>query len=212
MTKNTNDAALIDRLQRGAGALDVPLSPEVMERLRRLLALLLRWNEKINLTAVTDPAQVIERHFLDSLALVPFVAAAPTLVDVGAGAGFPGGVLAIALPSLAVTCVESVQKKVAFLEAVRRELTPNLEPLGARFEAVVDGGRRFAVAVSRATWEPPVWLERGRKLVEPGGRVLTMSTAAQGTIPSPPGLTEEPGRTYRVDGLEHRIQVFRLPA
>src|SRR5438046_1002884 len=128
------EQAIKSRLSAGASALGVFLDDVTLGRLGRYFDLLLQWNRRINLTAITEPAQVIDRHFLDSLALLALAGETSTLVDVGAGAGFPGAVLAIARPGLAVTCVESVHKKVAFLQTLRGELAANLEPLCLRHE------------------------------------------------------------------------------
>src|SRR5439155_16859427 len=106
------------RLVDGAQRLGVPLDDAAAGKLERYLALLVQWNQRINLTAIVEPDAVVDRHFLDSLALAPLVGDARTLLDVGSGAGFPGVVLAIARPALRVTCVESIQKKVAFLQTL----------------------------------------------------------------------------------------------
>src|SRR5688572_25375968 len=78
---------------------------------------LLEWNAKVNLTAITEHAEVLEKHFLDSLAVLPEVEGAASLLDLGAGAGFPGLPLKIARPALAMTLVDAVGKKVGFLKA-----------------------------------------------------------------------------------------------
>ena len=98
-------------LETGARALGVELPGPARERLERYADRLLAWNRKVNLTAITDPAGLAEKHLVDSLALVPEVAGAATLLDVGSGAGLPGIPLAIALPSLEVTCCDTVAKK-----------------------------------------------------------------------------------------------------
>src|SRR5438105_127511 len=113
------DAATKRRLVDGARSLGVELAPVAAEKLERYLELLLTWNRKINLTAITEPTEIVDRHFLDSLAVLPALGPAATLVDVGAGAGFPGAVLAIARPELRIACVESIRKKVAFLDTLR---------------------------------------------------------------------------------------------
>ena len=84
-------------LKQRASALDVRLDDDQLARLSRYQELLSTWNTRINLTSVTDPSEVADRHFLDSLAPVPFLLDVETLVDVGAGAGFPGSVIAIDL-------------------------------------------------------------------------------------------------------------------
>lgn len=97
-------------------------SPETMDRLRIYEALLGRWQAKINLVAPSTLADAWQRHFEDSLQLVPYVPhTAKTLIDIGSGAGFPGLVLAIACPHIKVHLVESDQKKCSFLKTVSRE-------------------------------------------------------------------------------------------
>src|SRR5262249_4733305 len=97
------------------------------------------------------------------------------LVDVGSGAGFPGLVVALMRPDVRVTAVESIQKKAAFLEAIKRELgLANASVVADRMEALVTAGRRFEAAVSRATFAPAEWVVRGRDLVVPGGCLLAM--------------------------------------
>src|SRR5207245_5909866 len=97
------------------------LDRDQIAQLARHVDLLLKWNRAINLTAITEPAEVIEKHVLDSLALAPLVPAG-TLLDAGTGAGFPGLPIRIARPDVEVMLVDSVQKKVAFLKSVLAEL------------------------------------------------------------------------------------------
>jgi 16S rRNA (guanine527-N7)-methyltransferase len=176
------DAATKLRLKEGAAALGVPLGDDQLARLERHHQLLSTWNSRINLTAITDPAEVVERHYLDSLAVVPHLGPIATLVDAGAGAGFPGSVIAIARPELRVTCVESIRKKVAFLQTLKREVAPNLEPVCARIETVQ---RTFDAAISRATWDPAEWLTIGARLAP---IVIAMQGAEQPDLPPPAGF------------------------
>src|SRR3954462_2761620 len=113
------DRATSATLVAGAAAFGVPLTAADVARFDRYLALLQRWNAQINLTRVIDPAEIVAKHFLDSLSILPYIKEANTLIDVGSGAGFPGAVAALVRPDLAVTLVESVQKKAAFLEALK---------------------------------------------------------------------------------------------
>jgi 16S rRNA (guanine527-N7)-methyltransferase len=193
-------------LREGAAAFGVALGPDQVARLDRFQALLSTWNTRINLTSVTEPAEVVERHFLDSLSVVPLLAGCRTLVDVGAGAGFPGSVIAIASPELRVTCVESIQKKVAFLQTLKREVAPNLEPICARAEAI---DREFDAAVSRATWDPAEWLRVGARLVSPAGLLIAMQGAEQPDLPPPPGFEALPPRPYQIQGGSRRLLAFR---
>ena len=169
-------------LRAGATALGVPLSDEQIAKLDRYVALLLSWNERLNLTAVTAPRAIVEKHLLDSLALVPHLAG-ETLLDVGTGAGLPSVVLAIVRPTLAITAVESIHKKVAFVRTVSRELGLSLRVEAVRLETWRHEPT-FDVAVSRATFDPAEWVERGATFVAPGGRLIAMLSAQQ-TAPPP---------------------------
>jgi 16S rRNA (guanine527-N7)-methyltransferase len=200
------DAATRQRLTEGANELGAALSAEQIDRFDEYLALLQEWNRRINLTAISDPAAVVGLHFLDSLAAVPLVRDCKTLIDVGAGAGFPGAVLAIALPSLRVTCIEAVAKKVAFLQALKRKLTLNLEALHLRDEQI---DRTFDAAISRATWAPAEWVERGTRLVSPGGLLIAMQTADASKLTTPSCFLKLEPVEYAVGNARRRLQPFR---
>jgi 16S rRNA (guanine527-N7)-methyltransferase len=172
----------------------VELNDAQLARFATYLDLLLKWNARIKLTSVTAPREVLAKHFLDSLAIVPALGPAQTLVDVGAGAGFPGVPALIAREALRLTCVESIQKKAAFLEALKRELQlPRLEVFAGRMESVVEQGRRFEAAVSRATFEPAEWISRGSGLVATGGRLIAM------VVPGPETTLERLAPSWRQD-------------
>lgn len=145
-----------------------------MDKLGRFADRLLAWNRKVNLTAITDPAELAEKHLVDSLALVPEVRGAATLLDIGSGAGLPGIPLAIALPSLSVTCCDAVAKKVAFVKAVSAELDLQVRGVAARAggDPEREGLPLAEVVVSRAFAEPVRWLPLARHYLAPGGRVL----------------------------------------
>jgi 16S rRNA (guanine527-N7)-methyltransferase len=109
------------QLEGGAAQLSVELGPEQVEKLLDFLGLLKKWNRSYNLTAVDNPPDMVERHLLDSLALVPHISGT-SLLDIGTGAGLPGIPLAIALPHLRVVMLDSAGKKVRFINHVIREL------------------------------------------------------------------------------------------
>jgi 16S rRNA (guanine527-N7)-methyltransferase len=142
-----------------------------------------RWNERLNLTAISAPAEIYRRHFLDSLSLARFWGDSPaSLVDIGSGAGFPGLPLAILRPSLGLTLVESVGKKAEFLRHMTmslglsgvRILTARAEDLGR------DRGERAAhgLVTARAVAELRVLVEYGLPLLKVGGRMLAPKGAA----------------------------------
>jgi 16S rRNA (guanine527-N7)-methyltransferase len=195
------------RLADGAAELGVVLHVAAIEKLERYLQLLLAWNARINLTSVTDPVEVVDRHFLDSLAILPLLTGARTLIDIGTGAGFPGAVAAIARPDLRVTLVEATQKKVAFLRTLKRELGIDVEPVAARDEALP--ANTFDAAVSRATWDPSIWLEHGARFVGAGGVLIAMQTAAQPRLDAPAGFSTLDPFEPVIAGARRRIQGFR---
>jgi 16S rRNA (guanine527-N7)-methyltransferase len=203
------DAATKRRLRQGAEALGVSLGDSQVARLDLYVELLREWNARINLTSVTDPEEVVDRHLLDSLAVVPLAADADTLVDVGSGAGFPGAVLAVAIPGILVTCVESIRKKVAFLQTLRRELGISLEPICGRVEQFRGQSRQFAVAVSRATWDPAQWLTEGAPLVRPGGVLIAMQGSEQPELSAPVDFSALPVRSYAIGVASRRLVPFR---
>lgn len=139
-----------------AAALQLELDDGQIAALAAYLDLLQRWNATYNLTAVRDPAEMLTQHLADCLSVVPALAqwlaghpGAGRLLDVGSGGGLPGVVLAVTLPQLQVTCVDTVGKKAAFIRqvALERRLA-NLEALHGRVEALRDRG--FDLVVSRA--------------------------------------------------------------
>lgn len=155
-------------LGAGAEALGVPLDATQLDRLARYRTLLLEWNARFNLTAITDPAEIVTRHFLDALTCIAALPRAvwegdALLLDVGSGAGFPGLPLAIALPRWRVTLLEATAKKVRFLETVIAQLgLRNAQALAGRADEVVRRpGQRahYDVVVARALAALPVLLE-----------------------------------------------------
>ena len=168
------DAPFRNTLEQGARALGLALQDDASEKLERYADRLLTWNRKVNLTAITDPEDLAEKHLVDSLALVPDATGAATLLDVGSGAGLPGIPLAIALPSLDVTCCDSVAKKVAFVKTVAAELGLRVRGVAARAggEPEIEGLPRAEVVVSRAFADPERWLPLAARYLAPGGKVL----------------------------------------
>ena len=110
------------RVANDAQELGVPLPPAMTEALGTYANLLVAWNEKVNLTAITDDEGIAIRHFVDSLSVVPLVPEGATLIDVGTGAGFPGIPVALVRSDVRVTLLDSLDKRVNFLNAVTCEL------------------------------------------------------------------------------------------
>jgi len=156
-----------------SGLAALRLSPEPLTaRLLDYLALLVRWNATYNLTAIRDPAEMVSKHLLDSLAVVPFVHG--TLADIGSGAGLPGIPLALALPGLDVTVVESNGKKARFLREAQRHLgLANLHVAEARAESF-ETPARYDCLVSRAFGSLAEFVRVGAHLLADDGRLLAM--------------------------------------
>ncbi len=154
---------LADRLASGARALGLALTPEQQAKLLDYLALIQKWNQVYNLTAVRDPQEMLSHHLLDSLAVVAplqrYGAGQPLrLLDVGSGAGLPGVVIAICCPDIAVDCVDTVGKKAAFIQQAALTLKlPNLQGLHDRVERLagpydVITSRAFASLADFVAW------------------------------------------------------------
>ena len=129
-----------DLLRQAAAEVGVTLSDQQIQKLDTYAALLVEWNEKMNLTAITDPHDVAVKHFADSLSAAPLLPSSKfSLVDVGTGAGFPSVPLAIVRPDMQVTLLDSLNKRLVFLQEVCRELGLSAVTVHARAE---EGARR----------------------------------------------------------------------
>jgi 16S rRNA (guanine527-N7)-methyltransferase len=158
-------------LAAGLATLGIDLPGAAQQQLLAFRDLLLKWNKTYNLTALRDPDQAISHHLLDSLAILPHVGAG-ALLDVGSGGGLPGIPLAIARPELAVSMVDTVQKKTTFLQQAVIELAlKNVTVHHARVEAMPG---QYAQISSRAFAELGLFVSLTRHLLAPGGRWLAM--------------------------------------
>jgi 16S rRNA (guanine527-N7)-methyltransferase len=168
----------LETLQRGLEALALELPPGGPERLLAYAAELLKWNEKVNLTAISRTDEVLDKHLLDSLAVASEVAGANHLLDLGAGAGFPGIPLAVALPALRATLVDAVAKKVAFMKVgvVKAELTGRVRAVHARAagQPGKEGLPTVDLVISRAFMDVGPFLALAVQYLEPAGRVVCM--------------------------------------
>jgi 16S rRNA (guanine527-N7)-methyltransferase len=164
-------------LQEGAATLGISLPPKVMAQFGVYLQELQTWNARVNLTGLKSSRDMVIKHFLDSLAVLPCLDDATSLADLGSGAGFPGLVLKLARPDLTLTLVESRGKKVAFLEyLVALWQLPGVEVIQAHLTPKLarEWGPRFAMVTSRATFTLERFLELAAPLLLPGGRALAL--------------------------------------
>jgi len=168
-------------LRDGLEQIGCSFAPETIKQLALYAAELLKWNRRINLVARnTTIVDIVERHFIDSLTLVPFLPATGKkdniLLDVGTGAGFPGLVLAVTRPDLRVILVEPRLKRVSFLRHINRYLhLNNVEIINARLgESDILTDRRIDLVTCRALAEPGIFLGMVEPLLQRGTRALLM--------------------------------------
>jgi len=169
--------------------------PQQEAALLSYLALLERWNQAYNLTAIKDPMQMVTRHLLDSLSVAPWIKGGP-LLDAGTGAGLPGIPLAITRPGLEVTLLDSSGKKIRFLNHVRRELgLENIMPVQERLESH-STEIRYQAIISRAFTNLASFARAARHLAAAPSRLLAM----KGRFPQ--GELEDLPAWIRIDSVE----------
>lgn len=175
--------------------LDHPLPPRALDQISTYIDLLLRWNARVNLTAIRAPEQIVTRHFGESLfaarTLFPVPSSRPpvssvfkaldsplTVADLGSGAGFPGLPIKLWAPEISLTLIESNHKKAAFLREVTRALTlTNVNIQTARAETLP--GNSFAIVTLRAVERFEAILPIAADLLAPGGRLALLIGSAQ---------------------------------
>ena len=195
------------RLQSGLAALNLPV--EGIPALVRYGDLLIETNKVMNLTAITDPEDVATLHFLDSAALLTLESfSGKSVVDVGTGAGFPGLPLRVLEPSIRLTLLDSLNKRIQFLETVCRELDlPDVACVHARAEEFAAEHREtFDLAVSRAVAALPVLCELCLPLVKPGGKFLAMKS-----VESDPELQEARSAIAQLGGAVEDVTDYTIP-
>lgn len=164
-------------LRSGAQVLGLSLSDEQIQRLLDYMALIQKWNKVYNLTALRDPVDMLTHHLLDSLTAIAPLARHTQgqpikVLDVGSGGGLPGVVLAICMPELNVSCVDTVAKKAAFVQQVAVSLKlPNLRGIHARVESLTDP---YDVICSRAFASLPDFVTWSRTALAEGGVWMAM--------------------------------------
>lgn len=158
--------------------LGVRFSVEQIDKFYNYMNLLIEWNEKMNLTAIIEPKEIILKHFIDSITILNEIENSSTVVDVGTGAGFPGIPLSIMNPTLKITLVDSLNKRLIFLQEVIKELDlKNVELIHARAEEFGQNKKyreKFDVATSRAVANLATLSEYLIPLVKIDGKIISM--------------------------------------
>ena len=187
--KHFDRAVLAQVLVDGIEEMQLDLSGDKIAKLMDYLALLFKWNAVYNLTSLRDPMQMVTHHLLDSLAAVPAFADAKNVLDVGAGGGLPGMVLAICRPDMKVAMIDTVHKKTAFLTQVKAELglanvtvyTKRVEQLEVKEPFDVITSRAFADLLDFVNWSGHLLAEGGQFIALKG----VAATDAQQRVPAP---------------------------
>ncbi len=191
----------------------IQLTDEQLQQFDRYFRLLVEWNEKMNLTAITAEPEVYVKHFYDSLSAAFFfpIESVTTLADVGAGAGFPSVPLKICFPHLRVTIIDSLQKRISFLQHLTKEL--GLEGVTAVHGRAEETGQdpslreRFDLVTARAVARLNVLVEYCLPLARVGGTFLAM----KGSDISPE-LNEAKKAIKTLGGKTRKVETFALPA
>lgn len=152
------------------------ITNEMEKQFDQYMKLLIEWNQRMNLTAIEEPEQIVEKHFYDCLLPIFSGNIKGKILDVGSGAGFPGVVFAIALPDTQVTLLEPIQKRCRFLTAVKEELQlNNVEIVNARAEDYVKIHREiFDIVTARAVANLQILSELCIPFVKMGGNFISM--------------------------------------
>ena len=167
-----------EELEIAAKQIEIELTKEQIEKYYNYMNLLLEWNEKINLTAIIDPKEIILKHFVDSLTIAKYIKDDEKLIDVGTGAGFPGIPLSIVKENTDIVLLDSLNKRINFLEEVKENLKlENITTIHGRAEEFGKNKKEretYDIATSRAVAPLNILLEYLLPLVKVGGRAICM--------------------------------------
>ena len=184
-------------------------TPLAVSQIGQYLQLLLKWNQKINLTAEKDPEEILKKHVFDSLQYCRAIEPGLRVMDIGSGAGFPGIPLKIIFPELQLVLVESQRKRCSFLETVVRELKmEQVTVLNARAEDIPDNHQSDAV-VFRAVSGAQECLNLSARFLPPGGRVVLKKPPGESQMdPNPGFLLQEEVSITSYHGVASSLLVF----
>jgi 16S rRNA (guanine527-N7)-methyltransferase len=187
------------QLEQGLRDMGIDLAPAIQQKLLAFLHYLVKWNRTYNLTAVRDPQQMIPRHLLDSLSVLPYLHGSRVL-DIGTGAGLPGIPLALARPAAAFTLLDSNAKKTRFVTQAIHELgLKNAQVVQARVEKF-HPEEKFDTLIARAFASIPDMLAASRHLCAPQGRYLLMK-----------GVFPQEELAAVTDGYQAEVKALRVP-
>ena len=168
-------------LAKKAMQFEINLSEEQQGMFYEYMQLLVEWNEKMNLTAITEPKEVLIKHFIDSISIKPYIEKGKKVLDVGTGAGFPGIPIKIAFPETEVVLLDSLNKRIKFLNEVIEQLQlENIETIHGRAEDYGKDNKhreKYNIAIARAVAPLNILLEYLMPFVKVKGKVLCMKAS-----------------------------------
>lgn len=197
-------------MKQYAKKIGIVLEEEQIEQFYQYEKLLLIWNEKINLTAITKPEEIILKHFIDSITIAKYIGANKTLIDVGTGAGFPGIPLKIIRKDIQITLLDSLNKRVQFLNEIIKQLElKEIETIHGRVEEFGKNKKyreKFDYATSRAVANLTTLSEYLLPLVKIEGKCICMKGST---------VKEEIDQSQKaiaiLGGKIEKIEAFQLP-
>lgn len=213
--KNFDRNALAQVLRDGIAEMQLDVSPAQQEQLLDYLALMFKWNSVYNLTSLRDPMQMVTHHLLDSLAAVPAFAGANNVLDVGAGGGLPGIVLAVVRPDMKVSMIDTVHKKTAFLTQVKAQLgLANVSVYTMKVQEL-EVSDKFDVITSRAFADLSDFVEWSAHLLAEQGRYIALKGVApedeRQRLPAEWKVTKvEPLQVPRLGAERHLVFIQRV--
>lgn len=173
-----NKEEFYSKLIELAKKINIEIVPHLAKKFYKYMILLLEWNEKINLTAITDVDEIIIKHFVDSLTITKYIKENEKIIDVGTGAGFPGIPIAIMMPNTKITLLDSLNKRILFLNEVKKELNlNNIQTVHSRAEDFgrdVKSREKYDIAVSRAVANLSTLSEYLMPFVKINGKMICM--------------------------------------
>lgn len=190
--------------------INLELNDEKVKNFYNYMELLLQWNEKVNLTAITEPNDIILKHFIDSLTIERYIDKNVNIIDIGTGAGFPGIPISIARTDINITLMDSLNKRIKFLdEVIKENKLNNAKTIHARAEELArdkDYREKFDIATSRAVASLNVLLEYMLPFVKVGGYCICMkgSNIEDEILNSKRALNA-------LNGVIEKIEEFELP-
>lgn len=205
-----NKEEFIKEIIAQAGEINVVLSKKQAEQFYNYMNILVDWNEKINLTAITDPKEVIQKHFIDSLTISKYIKENSEIIDVGTGAGFPGIPIKIANNDTKITLLDSLNKRLIYLNELIQELDlKNINTIHYRAEEAGQNltyREQFDIAMSRAVAPLNILVEYLLPFVKVGGTCICMkgSNAQE-------ELSNSKNAIKILGGKLEKIEEFKLP-